>query len=141
MRDFIVRIQMWVLQLVLPSRGRHAGRGSVCPVVSSLPPAFVLARPEPPAEVPDNFEVDHVIWYDEPLVRKFVMAEEAQREAERHQREEEAAARLLKAHRNAALLAAEEGRDYPEVLYLQPDTPITPVRRWTGTERAVGVWG
>ncbi|MFF4223160.1 hypothetical protein ACFYZH_09870 [Streptomyces abikoensis] len=87
----------------------------------------------------DTSELDPIIWCDEPLVRSFVLAEEARREAERRQREEEAA-KLLKAHRNAALLAAEEGRDYPEMLYLQPDTPITPVRTWTGTEEAAGVW-
>ncbi|MEX2985598.1 hypothetical protein [Streptomyces sp. C36] len=68
---------------------------------------------------------DEVFWLDEPLVRAFVVAQEEEREAEK----------LLRAHRNAALLAAEEGRDYPDVLYLSPDTKITPARAWTVAER------
>ncbi|MBB5123082.1 hypothetical protein [Streptomyces eurocidicus] len=71
-------------------------------------------------------------------MRSFVLAEEERRAAERRQRQEEAE-KLLRAHRQAALLAAEEGREYPELLYLRPDTPITPVT-WTGTEEAAGVW-
>ncbi|MEU1311506.1 hypothetical protein ABZ419_21805 [Streptomyces cinnamoneus] len=68
---------------------------------------------------------DEVFWLDEPLVRAFVIAQEEKREAER----------LLRAHGNAALLAAEEGRDYPDVLYLSPDSRITPARAWAVTEQ------
>ncbi|PNE30322.1 hypothetical protein AF335_29005 [Streptomyces eurocidicus] len=138
MRDLIARIQMWALRLVLPSRGRHAGKAPAGNAVPSRPSTPVLGWPESPAGTPDTSEFDPVIWCDEPLVRSFVLAEEERRAAERRQRQEEAE-KLLRAHRQAALLAAEEGREYPELLYLRPDTPITPVT-WTGTEEAAGVW-
>ncbi|PNE34041.1 hypothetical protein AF335_05005 [Streptomyces eurocidicus] len=139
MRDFIARIQMWVLRLVLPSRGRHAGRAPAGNAVPSRPSAPVPGWPESPAGTHDTSEFDPVTWCDEPLVRSFVLAEEERRAAERCRRQEEAEEKLLRAHRNAALLAAEEGREYPELLYLRPDTPITPVT-WTGTQESAGVW-
>ncbi|MBT2383833.1 hypothetical protein [Streptomyces sp. ISL-11] len=136
MRDLIARIQMWMLRLLLPSRGRHARKLSAeaeSPVSPLAPPVGWQA--EPHTNELAITEADQVFWYDEPLVRDFVRFQEEQREAERLQEEED---RLRKAHRRAALLAAVEGHDYPDVLYLHPDTRITPARAWTATSALVG---
>lgn len=122
MRDSIARMFTWICQLLVP-QGRHAARSAT--MAQQRRPSVVPEATPLPHCRPD-VAGDEVFWLDEPLVRAFVIAQEEERKAEQ----------LLQAHRNAALLAAEEGRDYPDELYLSPDTTITPARAWTAMERA-----
>ncbi|MFI1796334.1 hypothetical protein ACH427_03090 [Streptomyces sp. NPDC020379] len=128
MRDAIARFLTWGLRLLLPARGRH---GYTQPnLVPASEPAVLGQQPEPPVEAPDTAGADDIFWCDEPLVRSFVLAQEERRAAERRKREEE---RLRRVHGNAA----DDGRDYPDMLYLRPDTQITVARAWTESRPGV----
>ncbi|MFI1099827.1 hypothetical protein [Streptomyces melanogenes] len=103
MRDRIARAAVWMLRLLLPSRGRHRGTTPPAPPQPSAPTTFVICAPTAPITLVVPARTMPGVEKDGPRIPPYVRAWIQRQEAAIERRRQ----------RCLAMVFADLGYDYP----------------------------